>query len=67
MPRRGHRWSVDPPTVPALTGQLAAAREELSRTRDELRDALERRAVAEQSAKDAWRFAKALSGAGRPK
>jgi hypothetical protein len=68
MPRRGRTWALpELQTVPSLTGQLAEMREALNRARDALRDAEERAALAQESAKDAWRFAKALSGAGRTK
>jgi hypothetical protein len=68
MPRRGRAWALpELATTPGLTVQLAEMREALNRARDALRDAEERAALAQTSAKDAWQFVKALRGTGRPK
>ena len=69
MPRGRHAFGrlSEYLTSPASRAELAAAQQALSRARDQLREAEQRAAVAEQSASDAWKFAKALSGAGRTK
>ena len=56
---------IHKPTHLQADAKIAYLETQLSRTTTELRQATMRAELAEQSAQDAWRFAKALSGTGR--
>ena len=58
-----HAWEKVSPE--SLTAQIAELRAALNRTADALREAEHARQRAEQSARDAWMFAKGLIGTGR--
>jgi hypothetical protein len=61
MPVRRDRRVLTPTQ---LAAQVATLERTLHRVRDDLRTALTRAEVAEQSCREAWRFSKALVGTG---